>query len=240
MRGKMDKKIIIAVSATIFVVLALAWLVVFLLGNKMKASFENYQKEKLNSFVLEEKRNKILKLEKELPDLEEEKNSLNSMLVKKDAALPFLKTLEKIAGDASCQIKIDPADISKIKFEKNVSSAPKNQSADELDTTQKQEQAKTSEEKNKKEDDLASLKDYPAFSIEVSGQFSAVVDFFEKFENMPYFVRPLIIDISPEEKKSAAAGSGGALSAGTPASSGDENQDEKNVKMTMTFVVYGN
>lgn len=238
MQGRRDKKIIIAVSATTFVVLILAWLVIFLLGNKMKESFENYQKEKLNSFVLKEKRDKILKLKRELPDLEEERNSLDSMLIKKDASLPFLRALEKVAGDASCLIKIEPADISKIKFEKKVSSAPKKQDEDELDAAKKQDQKPAPEEKSKKEDDLAPLKDYPAFSVEVTGRFSSVVDFFEKFENMPYFVQPLIIDISLEGKKSAAAGSAGVLSTGAPASSENENPDEKNIKMTMTFVIY--
>ncbi|MDD5489895.1 MAG: hypothetical protein PHP25_04430, partial [Candidatus Moranbacteria bacterium] len=100
MPKKPDKKIILFFFATALVVAVLVWLVIFFLGDKVRQSFENYQKEKLNSFVLEEKRNKILKLEKELPDLEEEKNNLNAMLVKKDAALPFLRTLEKVAGDA--------------------------------------------------------------------------------------------------------------------------------------------
>jgi hypothetical protein len=90
MPGNPNKKIIIAVFAATLIVLASGWLVIFFLGNKMKASFEKYQKEKLNSFVLEEKRNKILKLERDLPDLEKEKNSLEEMLAKKDASLPFL------------------------------------------------------------------------------------------------------------------------------------------------------
>ncbi|MDD5489313.1 MAG: hypothetical protein PHP25_01345, partial [Candidatus Moranbacteria bacterium] len=182
----------------------------------------------------------ILKLEKELPDLEEEKNNLNAMLVKKDAALPFLRTLEKVAGDAFCQIKIEPADISKIKFEKKAAVASKDQNTDELDTTKSQDQAKTAAEKDKKTDDLAPLKDFPAFSIEVTGRFAALVDFFEKFENMPYFVRPLIVDISPEKKKIMASGSAGAISAEKQASQESENQNEKNVIMTMIFVVYGN
>ena len=239
MQGIPNKKIIISLSATTFVVLMLAWLVIFLLGGKVKGDFENYQKEKLNSFVLEEKRDKILQLKRELPNLEEERNILDSMLIKKDEAVPFLRALEKVASDTSCQIKIEPADISKIKFEKKVSSVPKKQDEDELDATKKQNQGNAPEEKNKKEDDLAPLKNYPAFSVEVSGRFSATVDFLEKLENMKYFIQPLIVDISSEEKKSAAAGSTGALPAGTPAPSGNENPDEKNIKMIMTFVVYG-
>lgn len=236
----MNKKIIVAFSVTIFIVLASTWLVIFLLGSKMKDSFENYQKEKLNSFVLEEKRNKILELEGKLPDLKETRDSLDSMLIKKDVALPFLRAIENVASDASCQIKIEPADISKIKFENKVSSATKNQDEDVSDTAKKQDQEKAPEEKNKKEDDLAALKNYPAFSIEVTGRFSSMVDFFEKLENMPYFIRPLTVDISLAEKKSAVAGGAGTLPAGTISSSENENPDEKDIKMTMTFVVYGN
>src|SRR4030043_525007 len=94
-----NKKIIISLSATTFVVLMLAWLVIFLLGGKVKGDFENYQKEKLISFVLEEKRDKILQLKRELPNLEEERNILDSMLIKKDEAVPFLRALEKVASD---------------------------------------------------------------------------------------------------------------------------------------------
>jgi hypothetical protein len=232
MPGKPNKKIIAAVFAATLVVLASGWLVIFFLGNKMKASFEKYQKEKLNSFVLEEKRNKILKLERDLPDLEKEKNSLEEMLAKKDASLPFLRILEKVAGDSACLIKIEPAEISKIKFEKKVSGAPKKENDDEADAAKKQDQGQIPAEKNKKEDDLAPLKDYPAFSVEVSGHFSSVVDFFEKLENMPYFVRPLIVDISLEEEKGAPAG--------TPVFLENEIPDGKNVKMKIVFVVYGN
>lgn len=223
---------------TILVVLVLAWLVIFLLGSKTKDSFEKYQKEKLNSFVLEEKRNKILKLKRELPDLEKEKESLDSMLIKKDLAVPFLRALEKVASDTSCQIKIDPADINKLRFEKKASSAAKKQETDELDTASKKDQEKNAEEKNKQEDDLALLRSFPTFSVEVTGRFSSVVDFFEKLENMSYFVHPLIVDISPDEKKNAAVGSAGTLPAGTPAPSEDEQPDEKNIKVIMTFVVY--
>lgn len=223
---------------TTLIALALSWLVIFLLGSKTKDSFEKYQKEKLNSFVLEEKRNKILKLKRELPDLEDEKNSLDSMFVKKDMAVPFLRALEKIAGDTFCRITTEPADLNKIKFEKKSSAASKKEEEDDSDEDKEQDQAKNSEEKNKKEDELAPLKVFPAFSVEVSGHFASVVDFFEKVENMSYFVHPLIVDISLDEKKNAMAINTGAASAGTPASPEGENWDEKNIRMKMTFVVY--
>ena len=240
MREKFNK-IIIYSLATVIVVLLLAWLVIFFLGGKVKQSFENYQKEKLNSFILEEKRNKISKLKKELLNLEEEKNNLSSMLVKKDEYLPFLVTVEKIARDTSCSIKIEPVDIKKIKFEKKKTSGSKSQNTDDLEETKSKNQSKTSLDENKKEekeDDLASLKNYPAFSIEVVGHFSALVDFFEKFENMPYFVQPLIIDIYSGEKKLTAGEVLGPSSMNTTSSSENENPDEKNIRMTMTFVVY--
>jgi hypothetical protein len=241
MKEKPDRKVIITVSVTTIIVLVLAWLVVFFLGGKVREYFENYQKEKLNSFVLEENRNKILKLERELPNLEEEKDRLNSMLVKKDMAVPFLRALEKVASDTNCQIAIEPADISKIKFEKKSSSSSKKQDEDETnaDTANGEDQAKASEAKSKKQDDLASLKDYPAFSVVITGHFSSIVDFMTKFENIPYFVHPLVIDIFSDEKKNTAAANARTLSAGTPNSSENENWDEKNIKMDMTFVVYG-
>lgn len=235
-----DKKIIIAISVTTFVVLVSAWLVIFLLGNKVRRSFESYQKEKLNSFVLEEKRNKILKLKRELPDLEMRKSSLDSMLIKKDEAVPFLRILEKIAGEASCSIKIEPTDISKIKFEKTAPSTQKNQDEDELDALKKENKEQASGEKNKKEDELASLKNYPAFSIEATGHFSSIIDFFDKLENIPFFVRPLIIDVNNDKKSNTGTVGQGALATGTSTPSEPQERDEKDIKMTITFVVYGN
>ncbi|OGI26979.1 MAG: hypothetical protein A2359_04460 [Candidatus Moranbacteria bacterium RIFOXYB1_FULL_43_19] len=239
MQPKSDKKIIVAVLVTIFVVLILSWLVIFLLGSKTRDSFENFQKEKLNSFVLEEKRNKILKLKREFSDLEDERNSLDSMLIKKDMAVPFLRALEKVAGDTSCQIKIEPADINKIRFEKKVSSPAQKKEEDDSASADEKDEAKDSEAKNKKVDDLAPLRSFPTFSVEVTGRFSPMVDFFEKIENMSYFVHPLVIDISADDKKNTAAANAGALPTGIPALTGDENLEGKILKMTMTFVVYG-
>ena len=150
-----------------------------------------------------------------------------------------MRALEEAAANASCQIKVEPADISKIKFEKKAAGATKKPETDDLDTAQKDDQEKVPGEKNKKEDELASLKDYPAFSVEITGRFASIVDFFEKFENMPYFIRPLVVDISSGERNSSTAVSAGALSAGNQISPENENSDEKNIKMKMTFVIYG-
>lgn len=235
MLNKIGKKIAIAVSATLFVVLFSAWLVFFFLENRVKIAFENHQKEKLNSYVLEEKRNKLLKLKRDFPDLEREKNDLNSMLIKKDEAVPLLRILEKIASDTSCSIKIEPVDITKVKFEKVTKTTTKVQEDDDLgDTKNKQKSAE-----EKKADELAPLKNLPAFSIEATGHFASLVDFLEKFENIPYFARPLIIDISSGKKNETGTSGEGVLSAGSQTPASDQLVDEKNIKMNMTFVVYG-
>src|SRR4030043_495584 len=153
MQSKVDKKITIAISATLFSVLFLAWIIFFF--------------------------------------------------------------LEKIAGDTSCSIKIEPADISKVKFEK-VTQTKKVQEEDDLESIKNKQQ--TPEEK--KADELAPLKNLPTFSIEVTGHFASLVDFLEKLENIPYFVRPLIVDISSGKKNEAGTSGGGVLATGshTPAS----------------------
>ena len=226
-----NKRIFIALLVTISIVLVLIWATIFFLGNKVKESFEKYQKEKLNSLVLEEKRNKILKLGRDLPDLEKDKESLEAMLLKKDMAVPLLRTLEKIAADTSCSIEIQPADISKIKFASASKQASKSEDDAETEEVKGKKIEATAQVRKKEADELESLKKHPAFSIEVVGHFSALVDFFEKFENVSYFLRPLIIDFSVVGKSSASPSS-------MPASPESENQEEKNVKMTMTFIVY--
>ena len=240
MPKKPDNKIIIAVSVTVFIALLSGWLVIFLLGGKVKKSFEDFQKEKLNFVVLEEKKKKIMQMKKEFPNLEEEKNNLDSMLIKKEENVPFLRALEKIADDSSCSIKIEPADLAKIKFEKKAGEPVKKTDDLDTDTAAKNSPTQTTPEQSKKEDDLAPLKNFPAFVVEISGHYSSVIDFFNGFENMPYFVRPLIVDISVPVKKGTTAAEAGTLSSGTSASPNNQNQDEKSLKMTMTFVIYGN
>ncbi len=237
--GKINRKIFIFLIATIFVVLILCWGVVFLLGGKVKESFENYQKEKLNSFVLEEKRNKISKLKRDLPDLEREKTDLEKMLIKKDEALPLLRMLEKIAADTSCVLKIETADVSKIKFTNTKKQPSKSEENVDSEKTESKDEEATAKPKKKEPDELADLKNFPAFSIEATGHFSSLVDFLGKFENVPYFLRPLIVDFSPAGKSGSGANRGGN-SSGAFGSTGSESAspEEKNVTMRITFVVY--
>ena len=132
------------------------------------------------------------------------------MLIKKDMAVPFLRALEKIASDASCRITIEPADINKIKFEKKSSSASKNQDEDVFGQEKNKIKKKLLKKKIKKRTIWPRLRIFLLFQLKSPAVFPPMVDFFEKLENMPYFIHPLTVDISLAEKKSAVAGSTGS------------------------------
>jgi Tfp pilus assembly protein PilO len=241
MKFPKDKRIYFTAVLTGIVVLLFLWLAFFWQGKKVREKAEAYQKEKLNVLVLEEKKKRLSQLRKEVDNLEGWKDKLNAMFVKKDEAVPLIKRLEKAAENTSCAISIEPADLSKIKFEKiNKKSASASSGAkdEDEDGVKNKSEAVANDPKKQPQDELAELKKYPAFSVSASGSFSSVVDFLEKVENLPYFIRPLVIDVSSENKKGAAPTTGaGSLDAG-----GEKNAPEeggKNVKMSLIIVVYG-
>lgn len=165
---------------------------------------EDYQKEKLNSFVIQEKKDRLVKLGSEIADIQKNTDELKAMFLGKDAALPLLKSLEAAAEQSSCEISIEPADISKIKFA-TASPSQKNETDTTNDdlTTQKSQTASNAKPAQKP-DELAPLKNYPAFSLTITGSYSSTVDFLNSMENLPYFVRPLKIDVIPGGKKQAS------------------------------------
>lgn len=238
-----NKKIIITSALLGVVILTLIWLAFFWEAKRVKDVSENYQKEKLNSFVIQEKKNKFAKLNKEIANLKENTDELSAMFLRKDQALPVLKGLEDVASRSSCKIVITPADISKIKFASSTNQQ-KNTSSDENDTTVQKDQPASSDTGQKKIDELAPLKNYPAFSVQITGTYPNAVNFVSKMENLPYFVRPLIVDIVPAGKsKQVNTGSSGTLSIGTSSTQNqqaDQSEENKNVMMTLIIVIYGN
>ncbi|MDI6778075.1 MAG: hypothetical protein QMD77_02690 [Patescibacteria group bacterium] len=236
-----NRKVIIAISFVSVLALGLVWLGFFLQIPKVKELSEAIQKEKLDSFVRQEKASKIFKLKKELADIEDQKMEMEAVFSEKNEAVPFLRVLEKAAGDASCQIKVEAADLSKVKFTQQKPSA---KAADEEDeaTGKKQNSAeKNKSDESAKTDEIAKLKIHPAFNVEASGSFSSVMDFLGKMENLPYFVRVLILDFSTG-KTSGQSGTAnaGTLAAGGQAASGNSENQGKNVKLNLLFIVYSN
>jgi len=234
-----DKKMIIIGLALVFLILGLAWLILFWQSQKIRELSENYQKEKLNSFVLQEKRDRLAQLKKEIVNLEEGKSSLSAMFIKKDQALPLLEALERVAVTSYCQIVVDPADISKIKFQQTAP-APKNTSDDET-AAKPNNQTNDQSAKPKAPDEIAQLKNFPAFTLTVTGSYSGLVDFLSQMENLPYFIRPLTFDVIPVVKNQSQPQSVVAQPAGDTGSGPlPENPEEKTVKATINIVIYGN
>jgi lipopolysaccharide export LptBFGC system permease protein LptF len=238
-----NKKILVACLILAVIIVALAYLAFFWETGKIEKMSEDYQKEKLNSYVVQEKKNRLTKLNKEIADLNKNVNNLSAMFVNKDDALPLLKNLENAAAASECKIVIQPADLSKIKFT-STANQPK-QTSEEDDTTVKQKNSDASDSpKSAKPDEMATLKNYPAFSIQVTGTYASTIDYMSKMENLPYFIRPLTIDMAPEDISKRTGNTAGSGTLATPANPGQQQpvQNElgsKNVTMTIIIVVYG-
>jgi hypothetical protein len=235
------KNIILAIVLSAIIISALVWFTFFYQVGKISKMSEDVQKEKLDSFVQQEKSDKIFKLKKELVDVDGRKKEMEAMLPEKDNVVPILRSLESIAADTSNSITISAADLRKIKFTQD----KKASATSEGDDTTKKSAATQSEgaEVKAKPDDLEKLKNYPAFDMEIIGTFPAVTDFMSEMENLPFFIRVLKLDavpyVKPARKSSASeATSSDGSAAANPVQ--DELMGDVGVKLSLLVVIYIN
>jgi len=234
------KKITLTVTLSLAVIAALFWFTLFFQKRLVVEMSEAVQREKLDSFVLKEKRDKISKLKKELADAESRKKEMENMLPGKDNVVPVLQSLEKIASETLSEIKVEAVDISKIKFSKTKKTAA-SQNDEESTKSQSAAPAKKTKEEQASQDELAKIKKFPAFSLTITGSYLSLVDFIDKMESLPYFIRVLTIDITSGDKEKKKPNTGGILPAASSdiANSNMENTG-KETKMTLLVVVYTN
>jgi Tfp pilus assembly protein PilO len=235
------KNIILAIILSAIIISALVWLTFFYQIGKISKMSEDVQKEKLDFYVQQEKSDKLLKLKKELVDVEGRQKEMEAMLPDKDNVVPILRSLESIAAETSNSIKITSVNLNKIKIgqEKKVSAADKDDDTTEKNADNQPESAK----KQTKSDDLAKLKDYPAFDMEITGTFPAIVDFTSKMENLPYFVRVLKLDAVPYVKPAKQVSANETVLPGSSVASGSDQLElagSKGVKLSLLVVIYIN
>lgn len=240
-----NKKIILAYSALAVIIITLTYLAFFWESKRVEKMSEDYQKEKLNSYVVQEKKNRLTKLNKEIEDLNKNTANLSAMFVDKNDSLSLLKNLENAAAASECEIAIQPTDLLKIKFASQVNQ-PKKVSEEDATATAGQKSGDASDKPQKaKPDEMATLKNYPAFSVQVNGPYNSIVDFLSKMENLPYFIRSLIINAAPEDASKQTSSSAGSGTLAAPTIPGQQlpaqkNEGSKNITMTIIIVVYGN
>ncbi|MFA5926293.1 MAG: hypothetical protein WC831_05195 [Parcubacteria group bacterium] len=236
MAKKTDKRIILASSITFLIVAFFGWFSFFHETNKVKEITETIEEKKLESTVAQEKRDKIIVLKKELSDMELYNNEMKKMLMNKNDAVPFLRSLEKIAADTSNSIKIEATDLSKLKIKQGKGSELDEDETGKVLTKEEQVAADVAAEKAK-EEGAGNMKNSLGFTLELAGTFPATVDFIDKMENLPYFIGIYNMDISSTVKEKKMAASGGVLAAGGPITNPEDSQGNKNVKMTMIIIV---
>jgi len=240
MMKKIDRKLILAVLFVSIVTLGLVWLIFFVQIPKIRETAEVVQKEKLDSFIRQEKGDKIFKLKKELAGIEDQREKMEAVFLEKNEAVPFFRALEKAASDTSCQIKVEAADLNKVKLDQ-LKPKPGNAAADEEEGVKKKPNSENKDQSGEsaKADEISKLKVHPAFNLEVTGSFSSIMNFLEGMENLPYFVRVLTLDLSAGKVSSQTGSSGtGALSAGTQTAGGGSQAQDKTVKFSLLVIIY--
>lgn len=229
---KWDKKIVLVGATAVILAVGLIWLAFFWQFGKIRNVADDIQKVQLDSSVKQGRSQKIIELAKELQGIESRENEMKAMLIDKENAVPFLEILEKIAANTNNSIKINVTDLSKIK-----SQAPKTSAAADSDTqstkdVQTESQAqKTTPVKNSSPNFSNQL----GFSLELDGNYGALVDFFTKLENLPYFVRVYNFQVIPAAKISTSQTV--PTIAGAAAAPDSES---KNLKSAVTIGVYTN
>lgn len=236
------KQIAITVASLVLAVGLLGWFSFFYQIREIRKQSENIQREKLESLVWQEKRDKMLQLKSELSEIEAKKTEMEKMYVSQDNAVPLFQALEMAATLSGTEIRIESVDLSKIKLQKPTAAVSKTKESDDEELADKKD-AKNQTSQNKsqeKEDDLAKLKKMLGLSVEVTGDYQSLVSFLQKMEGLPYFVQIVVLDISPTAKKGANTTATGTLSANQPnAGQLSENQDN-NLKMALTVAIYPN
>lgn len=235
----MDKKIGLLVAVSVLLAGSLVWLAFFLQFGKIREMSDNIQKEQLDSLVQDQRSQKILEMKKELGDVENNQKEMESLLVDKNNAVPFLKTLEDIATATDNSIKISVVDLSKIKSK--AVQAPVAQESDATSTKdiQKEDQAQSAAQPKNSTPDFSNQL---GFSLEINGKYGSLVDFFTKLGNLPYFVQIYNFQISPVAKSQTASAAGsGATAAQAPGSQSTGTDGEDNqINSVLTIGVYTN
>ena len=230
MKRKIDKKIFLLVAGAALLAGGLIWLALVQQFGKIREVSDNIQKEQLDSMVQEQRSQRILEMGKELGDVGKNQQEMKALLVEKENAVPFLKTLETIAGATGNSIKISVSDLTKMKTQapkKTVVQESDNQTTKDIqkeDQAQKTNQAKTS---------APDFSNQLGFSIELTGEYGSMVDFLTKLQNLPYLVKVYNFQIAPLVAKGQTA----PVSENQPA---DENGQSQSLKSTLIIGVYTN
>jgi len=160
--------------------------------------------------------------------------------LEKNEMVPFFRALEKVTSDASCQLKVEAADLNKVKLDQS-KPKPGSTATDEEEGVKKKPNSENKDQSGEsaKADEISKLKVHPAFNLEVIGSFSSIMNFLEGMENLPYFVRILTLDLSAGKVNSQTGSSGtGVLSAGTQTASSDFQAQDKTVKFSLLVIIY--
>jgi len=235
MPKKINKNICLLAIISALVAGALIWLAFFKQLGKISEMSDDIQKEQLDSLVQQQKSQKIADLGKELGDIEKSKEKMDALFVEKENAVPFIKTLESAAAATGNAIKITVIDLSKIKTSTAKKPVVQDSEAESKEDIKKENQTKKTASSQAGKQDLSNLL---GFSVELSGEYRSIVDFFIKLENFPYFVRVYEFQII-QVKASQTSQSAGSGVIQTPNQENQAEQTEKEKNITNAILTIG-
>jgi hypothetical protein len=238
MPSKVDKKLWLLIAISVLLMGFFIWLAFGWQLENIKSNSDKIQEEQLSSEVSQERKQKIMELGKELEDIESNANQMNAMLINKNNAVPFLKVLEKIAGDTNNSIKISVVDISKVVSQTVKKPVVQESDSDSAKTAQEDSQTQSKSPAQTVKQDFSNQL---GFSLEVEGSFTSAVDFFTKLENIPYFFQIYNFKILPSESQLSQTAGGGVTQNTNLAGQSSQNiENEKKIKSVITIGVYTN
>ncbi len=216
----LNKKFYLVSAVIVLTAAFLVWYCVAVQTKKIITTSEDIQKENLNSLAQEEKSKKIRQMRSEWSDIEDSRKKMELTLIGRDDMVSLIESLENTAVDTGNQIEIDVYDLKKLKAKnKRTVSGNKN--------------AKKNNEAKKEDKNNQDIKDKLGFSLELKGTFRSLIDFLNKVENFPYFIKVHSLDINLLSELQR-------ISRKTDDAGGENGEAElaKKIKSTIIIVVY--
>lgn len=233
MKSSFNRKIALAVAVILAITGGLIWAAFFWQFGRLKIISENIQKEQLDSQVRAERNQKVIALGKELGDVESRSQEMRAMLVDKENAVPFLKFLEDIANQTGNAVKISVVDLAKMKTAQKKPAVVQETEPESKKDLQKDEQAQKSAPAKEQKPDFSNQL---GFSVELTGEYRSILDFFTKFENMPYFAKVFSFKLSPAAKTQSVSAAGSGAEGDKPAAL----EESRKITANIVITVYAN
>ena len=215
------QKIILAIAVYVLFIGAIFFFAVKPLLERGRDIREQIEKEKALQEGRQQRLGEVSALREQYAKIERHKGELDVLLVRDDA-VKLISVLEGLAEKEGVGIMIAVEE-----------SIPKPKAS----TRSKQEDSSKEKEKKEVLSDGLPSQDYVQFTITLSGQYGAVVNFIERVEAMPYYADILSLTFKAKEEKEDVP-SGNPMVSSVAPQEGGQVPGGGNVEATAALAVY--